>query len=170
MATSAASPWTIGHCNCDRIELAPDVDKPGILRLMRRYFQRWSGLLWVALLALVIVRAADAHMHLCLEGEVHGSSVHVSDSGRCLRFDGDSQSEHQDQDVDVFGAVLAKKSADADVLDLPIAVHVVLSLLPLERGVVPYVVLKIRRPSCRICSCRCYAALPSRPSSFVISH
>ena len=106
---------------------------------MRRYFQRWSGLLWVALLALVIVRAGDAHMHLCLEGEVQRSSVHVSDTAGVCDSD-DNQPEHQDQDVDVFGAVLAKKSADADVLDLPIAVHLVLSLLPLERGVVHYAV------------------------------
>lgn len=104
---------------------------------MRRYFQRWSGLLWVAVLALVIVRTADAHMHLCLEGEVQRSSVHVSDTAGVCDSDVDSQTEHQDQDVDVFGAVLAKKSADADVLDLPVAVHVVLSLLPLEHGVVP---------------------------------
>ena len=104
---------------------------------MRRYFQRWSGLLWVALLALVIVRTADAHMHLCLEGEVQRSSVHISDSAGVCDSD-DDRTEHQDQDVDVFGAVLAKKSADADVLDLPVAVHVVLSLLPLERGVVPH--------------------------------
>jgi hypothetical protein len=106
---------------------------------MRRYFQRWSSLLWVALLALVIVRTADAHMHLCLEGEVQRSSVHISDTVGVCDSDDDSQTEHQDQDVDVFGAVLAKKSADADALDLPVAVHVVLSLLPLEPGVVPYV-------------------------------
>lgn len=113
---------------------------------MRRYFQRWSGLLWVALLALVIVRAGDAHMHLCLEGEVQRSSVHVSDTAGVCDSD-DSQAEHQDQDVDVFGAVLAKKSADADVLDLPVAVHVVLSLLPLERGVVPHDVTEDPAPT-----------------------
>jgi hypothetical protein len=104
---------------------------------MRRYFQRWSGLLWVALLALVIVRTADAHMHLCLEGDVQRSSVHISDTTAVCDSEDDSQTEHQDQDVDVFGAVLAKKAADADALDLPVAVHVVLSLLPLEPGVVP---------------------------------
>lgn len=113
---------------------------------MRRYFQRWSGLLWVALLALVIVRTADAHMHLCLEGEVKRSSVHVSDTAGVCDSDNDSQTEHQDQDVDVFGAVLAKKSADADVLDLPAAVHVVLSLLSLERGVVSYAVTEDPAP------------------------
>jgi hypothetical protein len=115
---------------------------------MRGYFQRWSGLLWVALLALVIVRTADAHMHLCLEGEVQRSSVHISDTAGVCDSD-DSQSEHQDQDVDVFGAVLAKKSADADVLDLPIAVPVpvVLSLLPLERGVVHYAVTEDPAPT-----------------------
>lgn len=107
---------------------------------MRRYFQRWSGLLWVALLALVMVRTADAHMHLCLDGEVPRSSVHVADAvGVCDAAD-ESQAEHQDEDVSVFGAVLAKKSADADVLELPTTVDVVLSLLPLERGVVRYVV------------------------------
>lgn len=104
---------------------------------MRRYFQRWSGLLWVALLALVMVRTADAHMHLCLEGEVQRSSVHIADTAGVCDSD-DAQTEHQDQDVDVFGAVLAKKSADADVLDLPVAIHIVLSLLPLERGVVAH--------------------------------
>jgi hypothetical protein len=113
---------------------------------MRRYFQRWSGLLWVALLALVIVRTADAHMHLCLEGEVQRSSVHISDTAGVCDSNDDSQTEHQDQDVDVFGAVLAKKSADADVFDLPVAVQVVLSLLPLERGVVPDAIVEDPAP------------------------
>lgn len=103
---------------------------------MRRYFQSMSGLLWVALLALLIVRTSDAHVHLCLDGQSQRSSVHVADTaGTCHEADG-GQDEHQDQDVNVFGAALVKKSADTDALDLPPAIDVILSLLPPERGIV----------------------------------
>jgi hypothetical protein len=105
---------------------------------MRGFFQRWSGLLWVAVLALVIVRTADAHMHLCLDGDIQRTSVHVSDTAGVCDSGDDSQTEHQDQDVNVFGAALAKKSADADVVNLPAILPVVLALLPLQRAVVPH--------------------------------
>lgn len=113
---------------------------------MRRYFQSWSSLLWVALLALVVVRAGDAHMHLCLDGQSQRSSVHVSDSAGACHADDVSQTEHQDKDVNVFGAVLAKKSADADTLDVPAVLDIVLSLLPPESGIVHYAVTQDPAP------------------------
>lgn len=103
---------------------------------MRRYFQSMSGLLWVALLALLIVRTSDAHVHLCLDGQSQRSSIHVADTAGTCDDGAAGQGEHQDQDVNVFGAVLAKKSADTDALDLPRAIDVILSLLPPERGIV----------------------------------
>src|SRR6185436_5759196 len=63
---------------------------------MRRGFQQWSllrhtsrmrrlrsmtSLLWVIALALLVVRTSDAHMHLCLDPQDQGSSLHVADVG-----------------------------------------------------------------------------------------
>lgn len=105
---------------------------------MRRYFQAWSGLLWVALVALLVVRAGDAHVHLCLDGQSQRTSVHVSDTAGACHAEEAPEVQHQDKDVSAFGAALVKKSAEADSLDLPAVLNVVLSLLPLERGIVHY--------------------------------
>lgn len=114
---------------------------------MRRYFQSWSSLLWVALLALLVVRAGDAHLHLCLDGQSQQrSSVHVSDTSVVCDENEAAEGEHQDKDVNVFGAALAKKSADADVLDLPAILPVILLLLPPERGIVHYAATRDPEP------------------------
>jgi hypothetical protein len=90
-----------------------------------------TPLLWVIAFALLIVRTADAHVHVCFDGQEPRSSFHVSDPAPlCHKNDG----THQDQDFDALGDVLAKKSAGTDTLGpLPIA-DLVLFLLPLQRG------------------------------------
>lgn len=98
---------------------------------MRRHLQSMTPLLWVIAFALLIVRTADAHVHLCFDGQEPRSSFHVSDPAPLCHKSDDT---HQDQDIDAFGAVLAKKSAGADTLGpLPVA-DVVLLLLPLQSG------------------------------------
>ena len=101
-------------------------------QVMRRVVPSVSSLLWVVVFALLIVRTADAHMHLCFDGQEPRSSLHVLDrmSG-CHKTDG----SHQDQDVDALGAAAAKKSAEAEpLLGPPPFANVILLLLPPPRG------------------------------------
>lgn len=98
---------------------------------MRRHLQSMTPLLWVVALALLAVRMADAHVHVCFDGQEPRSRIHVSDPAP---FCHESDGTHRDQDMDAQGAVLAKKSAGADTLGpLPVA-DLVLFLLPLQRG------------------------------------
>ena len=98
---------------------------------MRRRLQSIAPVLWVIAFALLMVRTADAHVHLCLDGQGPRSSFHVSDPEPFCHKDDRS---HQDQDVDAFGDALVKKSAQADAVGpLPVA-DVVLFLLPPQRG------------------------------------
>lgn len=101
---------------------------------MRRYFQSMSGLLWVAVFALLLVQTADAHVHLCFDGQGQRSSLHVADAEVACHQGSDSSGTHQDQDIDALGAVVAKKSAQADTLDLPPILGLVLFVLSPQGG------------------------------------
>ena len=93
-------------------------------------------MLWVLGFALLlVVRTSDAHMHLCFDGQEPLSSLHIADTAADHHDGGESESGHQDQDVDAANPALAKKSAQAsDVGPLPVAALVLL-LLPPDRGV-----------------------------------
>lgn len=99
--------------------------------IMRRHVPSMTWLLWVVAFALLIVRTADAHVHLCFDGQEPRSSLHVLDrTSGCHKTDG----SHQDKDVDALGAVAAKKSAQAESVGPLPFVNVVLLLLPPPRG------------------------------------
>lgn len=99
--------------------------------VMRRYIQSMTPLLWVIAFALLMVRTADAHVHLCFDGQEPRSSFHVSDPEPvCHKDDG----THQDRDVDALGAALVKKSAQADAVGPLPVIEVVLFLLPPQGG------------------------------------
>lgn len=105
------------------------------MMMMRCHLQSMTPLLWVIAFALLCVRTADAHVHLCFDGQEPRSSLHVADRAPvCHKNDG----THLDQDIDALGAVMAKKSADIDTLGpLPIAA-VVLFLLALPQRDMDY--------------------------------
>ena len=66
---------------------------------------------WVLALALFAVRLADAHMHMCLDGQEPRTSLHVADS----EFNhADSDADHNDQDVKVVDDGIAKKGESID--------------------------------------------------------
>lgn len=90
-----------------------------------------TSLLWVVAFALIIVRTADAHVHLCFDGQEPRSSLHVLDRTLGCHKNGGS---HQDTDVDALGAAAAKKSAQAEPVAPVPFVNVVLLLLPPPRG------------------------------------
>lgn len=101
---------------------------------MRRHVQSMTPLLWVIAFAMLIVRTADAHMHLCFDGQEPRSSFHVLDrEATCHEKDGPTDS-HQDQDVDALGAALAKKGTQAETVGPLPTTDVLLFLLPPQRG------------------------------------
>lgn len=84
---------------------------------------------WVLLVAVLFVRLGDAHLHLCFDGQEPPATVHVmEDTAHHDDGAGTGVSEHNDQDINLFDAVLAKKAGAADFLLLAIAV--ILLLLP----------------------------------------
>ena len=97
---------------------------------MRRHFQSMTPLLWVIAFALLIVRTADAHVHLCFDGQEPPSSVYMFND--TPDYDG-ADSTRQDQDIDALGPVLVKKMAHADTLSPIPVTGVVLILVPQQR-------------------------------------
>ena len=95
---------------------------------MRRYVQSMTRCLWVIAFALLIVRTADDHMQLCFDGQQLRSSQHVNDPAPVCH---QSDSAHQDEDIEVLDPVLAKKTAQAEIPDPLLAISVVLfTVLP----------------------------------------
>lgn len=94
---------------------------------MSRDVQSMNPLLWVIIFAFVMVRTADAHLHLCFDGQEPRSSVRVFDHAP---VPDENDSTRRDQDTDALGAVVAKKIAEAEMLGLPQAAKVVLFLVP----------------------------------------
>jgi hypothetical protein len=62
---------------------------------------RWNRLLLVALIgiSMLTVRVADAHVHLCLDGQEAPAAVHLGD-GKVHDQHADDPTTHQDLDVD----------------------------------------------------------------------
>jgi hypothetical protein len=73
---------------------------------------------WVLALALFAVRLADAHVHICLDGQEPRTSLHVADSG-FHHDNADVLLPHNDQDVEAVDDGVSKKGESADLLLLP---------------------------------------------------
>lgn len=95
--------------------------------IMTRDLQSMTPLLWVILFAFVLMRTADAHLHLCFDGQESRSSVRVFDHAPVSDTNDRSR---RDQDLDALGAVAVKKIAQAELLGPPRASKVVLFLMP----------------------------------------
>lgn len=80
---------------------------------MWRRLQSNRFLLWTLVLAVLVVRASDAHLHLCFDGLEAPTSVHVADAS--LHHDDHHEEDgHADKDVDPLVGALVK-SVDSDV-------------------------------------------------------
>jgi hypothetical protein len=80
---------------------------------MWRRLQSNRFLLWTLVLAVLVVRASDAHLHLCFDGLEPPTSVHVADAS--LHHDDHHEEDgHADKDVDPLVGALVK-SVDSDV-------------------------------------------------------
>lgn len=90
--------------------------------------------LWVLAVALLPVRMANAHLHLCLDGQERPVSLHVQDVATHSGAEATTEQGHNDRDVDVSASLLTVKlSGGAD--DAPFAflhLYVLTALLPLE--------------------------------------
>lgn len=94
--------------------------------------------LWILAIALVAMRMSGIHVHLCSDGQEAPVAVHLLDGS--LHHGNESSEgaeEHEDQDVNIFGAAHFKKNDVGGDL-LPLAFFFVLLLLfPYARSLVP---------------------------------
>ena len=84
-----------------------------------RVFHRskWAIVLWVAAIALLPMRFANAHLHLCADGQEPPVSIHMQDAP--THFDAsDSAPGHDDRDVEVPAAQAVVKVDSTDQLTL----------------------------------------------------
>jgi hypothetical protein len=97
--------------------------------IARWKFAMW---LWVLAVALLPLRMANAHLHLCLDGQDAPIAVHVED----LPADHDdphAANGHHDHDVDVSGSVTAIKASNLIALDYAVIdAYVFAILLPAQ--------------------------------------
>lgn len=102
---------------------------------MRLRFPNKTVVLWLAAIAVFASRTADAHVHLCLDGQASPTALHAwDDDSECLdETEGPAQSEHNDKDIAVQSVVVVKSSDIQDVGPLPIGA-ILLLLLPPQRS------------------------------------
>lgn len=75
-------------------------------------------------LGLVIARTADAHAHLCFDGQEPPASIHLADDCNHPCESGTSSGHSDDRDVELSGDALVKKAQPAEAW-LPPAATVV---------------------------------------------
>jgi hypothetical protein len=85
--------------------------------------------IWLVVAAVLIGRFEGAHLHLCFDGSEPPAAVHMADGA-----DHDDahhlETQHVDQDVDMFGATLVKKVFEG--VDAPVVfAAALLFLLPI---------------------------------------
>ena len=98
----------------------------------------FATILWLLAIALLPVRIANAHMHMCLDGQKPVVAYHVQDvpthNGTDTAGDG-----HSDRDVDASGAsATLNKLSDLDNNSLSLlAVYAIALLLPAPESEAP---------------------------------
>ena len=99
---------------------------------MRRKLGNLTPILWAAAVALLVVRTAEAHVHLCLDGQEPPRSLHVLDVGVKCHTAGETENDNHSKDVDVAvtGAAVAKKDAQDATIVPPLFAPVLLALIP----------------------------------------
>jgi hypothetical protein len=115
--------------------------------------QSIAPILWVVACALLAVRASDAHLHLCFDGQEPRSSLHVS--GHAVHHAPEHSDEHVDADISLT-ATMAAKVAKIDSDDVgappayvptPLLVSFQAAALPIYRsGITPTLRAFLRPP------------------------
>lgn len=88
---------------------------------------KWAIALWVAAIALLPLRGANAHLHLCLDGKETPVSVHLEHAPTHFS-DAQSADGHDDRDVEVPAAQAVIKIDALDQLTLACLAQSPLSL------------------------------------------
>ena len=91
-----------------------------ILRAMRRPPVFRQACYWVLALLLFAVRSADAHVHMCLDGQESRASLHLAD-GRVHHAGSEADGKHADKDFAYAGDGATKKAETGDSSFLPVA-------------------------------------------------
>lgn len=105
-----------------------DLPRLGILPTMRPRSVFKQSCYWAFALLLFAVRSADAHVHLCLDGQEPPASVHVADGGVHHGGSGELQA-HNDRDVKYALEGVFKKGESGDDLLLLSAIWSLAGLL-----------------------------------------
>jgi hypothetical protein len=73
-------------------------------------------LLWTVVLAVLAVRLADTHLHLCFDGQEAPTTVHSADASVHHDEQHDEGETHADQDIDPFVGTPVKSDEDPQPL------------------------------------------------------
>lgn len=93
--------------------------------------------LWVLATALLPVRMANAHLHLCLDGKEPPVTMHVFDVPTLADIEHAAEG-HEDRDVQVSTSFSINKSAGVDDVGLTLATAYTLAiLLPVQDHIAP---------------------------------
>jgi hypothetical protein len=93
-------------------------------------------LLWTVVLAVLAVRLADTHLHLCFDGQEAPASVHLADASVHHDEEHDDGAGHADKDIDPFIGTIVKSDDDAQPLfALIVGTLLTIDLLPPDRSV-----------------------------------
>lgn len=103
---------------------------------------KFAALIWLLAIALLPVRIANAHLHMCLDGQEQRAALHVMDAPT---HDGtDTESGHKDRDVTLSATLSVTKANTLDDAPLPLLdAYVLALLLPVEQASVPSISVQI---------------------------
>ena len=87
----------------------------GILVIMRSPSRLQQFCYWAIALMLVTVRSADAHVHMCLDGQEPPAALHVADGGM-HHAGANAQQGHNDKDVKYAVDGTFKKAESTEAL------------------------------------------------------
>lgn len=105
---------------------------------MRR-LSTFGMVLWLLAIALLPVRMANAHLHLCMDGQQPPVALHVHDVATHDGSQPHADDNHNDRDVNLSATTTVAKSSLVDDGLLPALLHVYVlaTLLPPPSAVAP---------------------------------
>jgi hypothetical protein len=106
---------------------------------MWRRLRSHPFLLWTVILAVLTVRLADTHLHLCFDGQEAATSVHLADASVHHDDEHEHGTEHADKDINPFVGTIVKSSDDdaKPLFALIIGTLLTIDLLPPDQSVPP---------------------------------
>jgi hypothetical protein len=94
------------------------------MKSLRNSARPW---LMIAVLAVLVMRLGDVHLHLCFDGQEAPATLHAVHADEIAHH---ADEEHSDADVNVFGAILVKKGGVVDLPLLAVACFLLFLLRP----------------------------------------